>query len=93
MIPAGPRTVVDVREMNCDELVERVTDYLEDALTPVDQLRLDEHITVCIGCQAHLGEVEVMLDLISSTPAEPLSPGLESSLMAIHRQWAESVGA
>lgn len=85
----GHRAHVDM--MNCDELVERVTDYLEDALPPRDLTRLDNHIGVCAGCVAHVDEVRVMVRLTSSVPSEPMSTGLQSTLLAIHRRWAESV--
>jgi hypothetical protein len=78
-------------EMNCDELVERVTDYFEDALDSRDSVRLDEHLQVCIGCIAHVGEVKVTLQLLSSLSAERLSDELESDLAAFYRRWAGSV--
>jgi hypothetical protein len=81
-----------VDEMNCDELVERVTDHLEDALGTEDQLRWDDHVGVCFGCQAHVREIRVTLDLVSSLGAEPPSAQLESTLLARYREWAESVG-
>lgn len=79
--------------MNCDELVERVTDYFEDALAPEDHARLQEHITFCVGCVAHLDEVRVMLRLVSTLPEAPLAADLESRLLAAHRRWAGSVSS
>ena len=34
-------------EMPCQELVELVTDYLEDRLSPVDRIRFEAHIAEC----------------------------------------------
>src|SRR6266498_2574432 len=53
-----------VDEMNCDELVEKVTDYLEQALSSPDLARWDDHVQVCIGCQGHRGEVRVALRVL-----------------------------
>ena len=78
--------------MNCDELVERVTDYYEGALSPVDRSRWDEHVGVCIGCTAHLGAYDVTVRLVSSLDEEPLPGTLEGDLLAIHRRWAAGVG-
>jgi hypothetical protein len=80
-----------VLEMNCDELVERVTDYLEGALGRQDRARMDGHLGVCIGCEMYLGEVQVTLRLVSSLPAERMSDELEGSLLAAHRAWAAGV--
>ena len=78
--------------MNCEELVEKVTDYLDDALSATDQARWDHHVGECLGCQAHLGEVQVTLQVVSTLATElQLSQGLESSLLATFRQWADSV--
>jgi predicted anti-sigma-YlaC factor YlaD len=76
--------------MNCRELVERATDYLEDALGTQDQARLDEHVRDCRGCRTHLGQVNRTLRLVSSLPAEPLPNQLEATLLAHYREWAKS---
>jgi predicted anti-sigma-YlaC factor YlaD len=77
--------------MNCEELVEKVTDYLDDALSPVDQARWDHHIGECLGCQGHLGEVRVTVHVMSTLDTERLPDDLESGLLAAFRQWAGSV--
>jgi hypothetical protein len=81
-----------VDEMNCDELVERVTDHVEGVLGAADQARWDDHVGVCFGCQAHLSTVRITLDLVSGRRPEPPSVELESTLLAQFREWAESVG-
>jgi predicted anti-sigma-YlaC factor YlaD len=78
-------------EMNCDELVEQVTDYLEAALSAENLTRLDDHLQVCIGCQAYLGEIQVTLRLTSSLRTEPMSDALESSLLVLYREWTETI--
>jgi len=81
-----------MRAMECCELVERVTDYLEQALLSDDLTRLNEHVEVCTGCVAHLGAVRVTLRVTSSLPPEPMSSDLESSLLATYLSWAKSTG-
>jgi hypothetical protein len=78
-----------MREMNCNELVERVTDCLEDALSPEELARLLDHLQVCRGCDSYFNEVLVTLKVMSSMPAKPMSPELEANLMAIYHDWAE----
>jgi len=80
-----------VDEMNCDELVEKVTDYLEQALSSPDLARWDDHVQVCIGCQGHLGEVRVALRVLSSLATERMSNEMESALLASYREWTGSV--
>ena len=76
--------------MNCDELVERVTDYLEDAMGAEDRARLDDHMGPCYVCRAYLGMVHVTLRLVSSLPAELLPDELESTLLAQYQDWLQS---
>lgn len=73
--------------MECQELVERVTDYLDGALSRTDDARLHDHISVCYACVAHLGEYKVMLDLMAEAPVEPIAPDFEAGLLGLHRQW------
>jgi anti-sigma factor RsiW len=77
--------------MECSELVEKLTDYLEGALESDDPTRLTDHLQLCYGCQAYVGQVEVTLRLLSSVTAEPLSDEFESDLIAAFRRWTESV--
>jgi hypothetical protein len=93
MVEGYPRRLRNhcrVDEMNCDELVEKVTDYLDDALGTRDRTRLEEHVHVCRGCQGHLGEVRVTLRVMSSLATE-LSHELELALLETYRHWADSV--
>jgi anti-sigma factor RsiW len=76
--------------MNCDELVERVTDYLEDALDAEDRARLDDHMRPCYVCRAYLGMVHATLRMVSSLPAERLPDELESMLLTQFQDWLQS---
>jgi anti-sigma factor RsiW len=76
--------------MNCSELVERATDYLEDALGAQDRARLAAHLRDCRGCNAHLGQLHGTLRLVTSVPAAPLPGPLEAALLAHYREWAKS---
>jgi hypothetical protein len=77
--------------IECEELVEQVTDYLEGELDPEAQARMDQHLSLCIGCESHMGEVNVTLRLMASLPSESLPDELETNLVAMYRQWTESV--
>jgi anti-sigma factor RsiW len=53
-------------ELSCRQLVELVTDYLEDALDPRDRARLDEHIAGCAGCDAYVDQMRATIALLRS---------------------------
>jgi anti-sigma factor RsiW len=56
-------------ELSCQELVELVTDYVEDALPPGQRARFEEHLEACGGCRAYLEQMRVTTRLVRSTSA------------------------
>ncbi len=76
--------------MKCDEFVERITDWFEDALAGEDQARAHDHLEVCLGCNAYVGEMSVTLRLVASLPPEPPSERLESALIEQYQRWART---
>ena len=75
--------------MDCAELVERVTDYLEGAVGPDELRRIEEHLAECDGCTAHVAQMRVALRLLRTQPPERASPELEDGLAAMFRAWAQ----
>ena len=45
---------MSVDELTCKELVEVVTDYLEDRLPPAERVRFEEHVAFCSWCRTYL---------------------------------------
>jgi anti-sigma factor RsiW len=56
--------------MNCDELVELVTDYLEDRLAADERERFEAHLGECDGCDAYLHQIRI-LGRLSARSREP----------------------
>jgi MEDS: MEthanogen/methylotroph, DcmR Sensory domain/Putative zinc-finger len=50
--------------MTCQELVELVTAYLDDALPSPERARCDEHVRTCAGCRAYLAQMELMVRVL-----------------------------
>jgi predicted anti-sigma-YlaC factor YlaD len=50
--------------MSCQQLVELVTDYFEDALTPEERVRFDAHLQVCPGCMTYLEQMRTTTRLV-----------------------------
>jgi anti-sigma factor RsiW len=77
-----------VDEMACAELVERVTDYLEGALAPEDLERVRAHLSGCDGCQAHVEQMRLAVQIMESEPGERLSAAANDRLVGMFRGWA-----
>jgi hypothetical protein len=84
---------VRMKDMNCNELVERVTECLEEALERDDLARLLDHLQMCESCDAYFNEVLVTLKVMEKLPSSDMPPGLEANLLETYRQWAESAVA
>ena len=74
------------REIACQEVVELVTAYLEDALDPADRERFEEHLVFCDGCQNYLEQVRTTVRLTGHAEHE-LPSELEEQLLEAFRNW------
>jgi anti-sigma factor RsiW len=77
-----------VTELTCAELVERITDYLEGAMTPDEVSRVRAHLSMCDGCTAHLEQMRTALRLLRAQPPERASRALEDRLAGVFHDWA-----
>ena len=78
----------DLPEMPCRELVELITDYLEDRLLPVDRIRFEAHLAECEPCRAYLEQFRQTTRVLGRLPEESLSPEARNALLAAFRGWA-----
>ena len=78
----------DLSEMPCRELVELVTDYLEDRLSDTDRARFEAHLTACEACWTYLEQFRQTIRLLGRLPEESLSPEVRDSLLTAFRGWS-----
>jgi anti-sigma factor RsiW len=77
------------RELACQQVVELVTAYLEDALDPADRERFEEHLVLCDGCGTYLEQMRTTIRL-SGRLDEQLPSELEAQLLEAFRNWRAS---
>jgi anti-sigma factor RsiW len=77
------------RELACQEVVELVTAYLEDALDPGDRERFEEHLVFCDGCDNYLEQMRATVRLTSHAEHQ-LPAELEAQLLEAFRGWRAS---
>lgn len=51
----------------CVELVERVTDWMEGALTPEERLDVEEHLAICPHCTEYVHQLRAAADHLASS--------------------------
>jgi anti-sigma factor RsiW len=78
----------DLPEMPCRELVELVTDYLEDRLSPVDRARFEAHLAACEACRTYLEQFRQTIRVLGRLPEESLSPAARTALLTAFRGWS-----
>jgi anti-sigma factor RsiW len=78
------------RELTCQELVELVTDYFDDALDPADRARFDAHVASCPGCDLHLAQMRATLAIVRAAADLEARPEVWNLLEAF-RDWNRAV--
>jgi anti-sigma factor RsiW len=74
------------RELACQQIVELVTAYLDDALPAVDRERFEEHLVFCDGCSNYLEQMRTTIRLAGRVP-DRLPPVLEDRLLEVFHGW------
>jgi anti-sigma factor RsiW len=73
--------------MSCRELVELVTDYLEDALPPEERARFEEHLAICPGCVTYVEQIRATVQTVGTLREESIPPSTRDELLAAFRDW------
>jgi anti-sigma factor RsiW len=75
-------------EMPCRELVELITEYLEDRLSPTDRSRFEAHLAECEACRTYLEQFRQTIRVLGRLPEESLSVEARNTLLAAFRDWS-----
>jgi anti-sigma factor RsiW len=73
-------------DLDCIELVELVTAYLDDSLDPDTRARFDLHLLECDGCENYLQQVRATIGTIGGIQADQLDPAFRGRLLDAFRQ-------
>jgi anti-sigma factor RsiW len=73
------------RGLTCQELVELITNYLDNALTAEERQRFEHHLEFCHGCRAYLEQMRTTLQLVGSLSVEDIPDEMRSELLAVFR--------
>ena len=73
----------------CVNVLETITDYLEGALPPSQTALIDEHLSVCDGCQTVLHQWHTVIELagrVTTDDLDALPPSTRDRLLASFRE-------
>jgi anti-sigma factor RsiW len=77
------------RPIACQELVELVTAYLDDALPAADRARFEAHLASCEDCTAYVAQFVQTLSAIGAVPGEEPDRVIVDGLVAVFHRWVQ----
>lgn len=78
------------RALVCRRAVALMTDYLDDALSPRDRARLEDHLAACPHCGEYLAQMRAIIDAVGRVEPDDLPPDALDELVGLYRSWRES---
>jgi anti-sigma factor RsiW len=77
--PAG----VELADLSHQDVRDRLTDLLDNALDPAEAAHLWRHLAACPACAAFYRTLQRTVELLRALPAQPLPDRLRERLRAI----------
>jgi anti-sigma factor RsiW len=78
---------MNLYELQCREVVEVLTDYLEDALPAGERVVLEQHLLFCEGCDRYLAQLRTSIALTGELQQEDVpAPVLDRLLGLLARR-------
>jgi len=78
---------VSEQGLTCHEVIEVLTDYLEDALPANERRRVEEHLANCDGCTAYLETLRETIRLTGMLTEEQIPSEQKQQLLEAFRDW------
>jgi anti-sigma factor RsiW len=78
---------VGLAHLNCRELVELVTAYLEGDLSAGARKRFDAHLSACEGCTVYVEQMRRTIELTGGLRVDDMSREAEDALRRAFRDW------
>jgi anti-sigma factor RsiW len=79
--------VVPHDDLTCRELVELINDFLEEAMSPEERTRFEEHLVYCDPCANYVGQMRRTIDLVGTLREEDIDPDARDQLIGAFRGW------
>jgi anti-sigma factor RsiW len=73
--------------MDCNELVELVTAYLDGSLDLDNRARFDLHLLECDGCENYLQQFRHTVATVGKVPFDDLAPEFRARLINAFKDW------
>ncbi|MEO3760501.1 zf-HC2 domain-containing protein [Mycobacterium sp. B14F4] len=78
---------MSVGPMDCNELVELVTAYLDDALDTETRARVEAHLADCEGCANYVEQFRQTVRTVGRITDDQLDPAFRSRLLGAFKNY------
>ena len=75
------------QELECREVVEVVTDYLEGTMAPDERRRFPQPLTACEGCQDYLEQMRTVIRVVGRPAVDAVPAETMAGLLRAFRDW------
>jgi anti-sigma factor RsiW len=73
--------------ISCQEVVELVTDYVEQALPADEAAVFEQHLNFCDGCVRYVDQVRRTIDVVGELRTEDIPDDTKEHLLTAFRDW------
>ena len=73
--------------VTCQQVVELVTDYLEQSLTPHEASQFEQHVNFCDGCDWYLEQMRATIASVGRITEEDVPVETRDKLLSAFREW------
>ena len=74
-------------DLTCRELVELVTDYLDDAMPPWERRRFEQHLGECRVCPSYVEQLRATLRVLGRLTEHDVPEPARTALIWAFRAW------
>jgi anti-sigma factor RsiW len=78
---------VTARTLTCREVIDLLTDYVEDALPEQERRPVEAHLASCDGCTTYLEQMRETIRLTGMLTEEEIPEAERHRLLAAFRDW------
>jgi len=76
--------------LSCQEVVELVTEYLDESLPAEDASLFEQHLNFCEGCVWYVDQLRTTVETVGEIREEQIPPEAKERLLGAFRDWRRS---
>ncbi len=74
-------------ELDCKQLVDTITDYLEGTMPPEDRARFEVHLGECTYCANYLDQMRATIATLGKIGEQSIPPEGKDELLRVFRDY------